>query len=101
MNEQKEHRLQKVESKITVLIAEDNESNFHLFESILKREYNILHAWDGEEAVELFKKHNPHLILMDINMPKTSGYEATHLIREISPTVPIMAVIAYVYAEDE
>lgn len=67
--EQKEHRLSKVE-KLTVLIAEDNESNFLLFESILKRKYNILHAWDGEEAVELFKKYNPHLILMDINMPK-------------------------------
>lgn len=98
--EQKEHRLSKVE-KLTVLIAEDNESNFLLFESILKRKYNILHAWDGEEAVELFKKYNPHLILMDINMPKKTGYEATQIIREISPTVPIMAVTAYVYAEDE
>ena len=98
--EQKEHRLSKVE-KLTVLIAEDNESNFLLFESILKRKYNILHAWDGEEAVELFKKYNPHLILMDINMPKKTGYEATQIIREISSTVPIMAVTAYVYAEDE
>ena len=101
VREQKEYRLNKVESKLTVLIAEDNESNFLLFESILKRQYNILHAWDGEEAVELFKKYNPHLILMDINMPKKTGYEATQLIREMSPTVPIMAVTAYVYAEDE
>lgn len=101
VKQQKEHRLQKVENKLTVLIAEDNESNFLLFESILKHEYNILHAWDGEEAVVLFKKHNPHLILMDINMPKKTGYEATQIIREISPTVPIMAVTAYVYAEDE
>lgn len=101
VREQKEHRLNKVESKLTVLIAEDNESNFLLFESILKRQYNILHAWDGEEAVELFKQYTPHLILMDINMPKKTGYEATQLIREMSPTVPIMAVTAYVYAEDE
>ena len=101
VREQKEHRLNKVESTLTVLIAEDNESNFLLFESILKRQYNILHAWDGEEAVELFKQYNPHLILMDINMPKKTGYEATQLIREMSPTVPIMAVTAYVYAEDE
>lgn len=101
VKQQKEHRLHKVENKLTILIAEDNNSNFQLFESILKHEYNILHAWDGEEAVELFKKHNPHLILMDINMPKKSGYEATQMIREVSPTVPIMAVTAYVYAEDE
>lgn len=38
---------------------------------------------------------------MDINMSKKTGYEATQLIREMSPTVPIMAVTAYVYAEDE
>ena len=36
--------------------AEDNESNFLLFESILKRTYNILHAWDGEEAVDVYKR---------------------------------------------
>ena len=63
-------RLDKVESKLTVLIAEDNESNFLLFESVLKRRYNILHAWDGERGeVGAIQAIQPHLILMDINMP--------------------------------
>lgn len=53
-----------------------------------------------EEAVELFKKHQPQLILMDIRMPKMNGYEATAEIRKISVTVPIIAVTAYAYAQD-
>ena len=70
--------------KLIVLIAEDNVGNFKLFESILKHEYTLLHAWNGKEAVELFKKYSPHIILMDINMPKMNGYEATAEIRKLS-----------------
>ena len=54
---------------MTILVAEDNGSNFKLIESILKKDYNLLHAWNGREAVELFREYIPQLILMDINMP--------------------------------
>lgn len=87
--------------KLTILIAEDNESNYMLFESILKRDYRLVHAWDGEEAVEMFKEYQPHIILMDINMPKMDGYEATREIRKESKKVPIIAVTAYAYTSDE
>lgn len=86
---------------LTILIAEDNISNFKLFESILKGDYRIIHACNGAEAVELFKEHNPHIVLMDINMPVMDGYEAGARIREISPEVPILAITAYAYASDE
>lgn len=94
-------RLIDKKDKLVILIAEDNESNYKLFESILKKDYTLIHAWDGEEAVQLFKQYNPHLILMDINMPKLDGYGATEKIREISPDVPVMAITAFAYAEDE
>ncbi len=87
--------------KLTVLVAEDNESNFVLFDSILRGEYRLIHARNGREAVELFKEHAPHLVLMDINMPEMNGYEATEKIREISDSVPIVAVTAFAYASDE
>ena len=87
--------------KLTILIAEDNESNYRLFESILRRDYRLLHAWNGQEAVELFRKHQPHIVLMDINMPIMNGYEATAEIRRISADVPIVAVTAFAYASDE
>lgn len=89
------------EEKPTILIAEDNESNYKLFESILKKEYRLIHAWNGEEAVALFREHHPHLILMDIKMPVMDGYEATAQIRKLSSEIPIIAVTAYAFAEDE
>lgn len=89
------------QQKITILVAEDHDSNYRLIESILKKEYNLVHAWNGEEAVALFKKHDPQLILMDINMPIMDGYEATKEIRKFSTKVPIIAVTAFAYASDE
>lgn len=86
---------------ITVLVAEDNESNYLLFQSILEPEYNLIHAWDGVEAVDLFQKHRPQAILMDIGMPNMDGYEATREIRKFSETVPILAVTAFAFASDK
>ena len=87
--------------EITVLIAEDNESNYLLFQAILEPEYRLIHAWDGVEAVELYKQHKPQVILMDINMPNKDGYEAAREIRQLSPTVPIIAVTAYAFISDK
>ena len=87
--------------KVTILIAEDNESNYILFESLLASRYKLIHAWDGIEAVELYKEHNPQLIIMDISMPRMDGYEATLEIRKLSANVPIIAVTAYAYASDK
>ena len=94
-------RLISKKEKFVIMVAEDNESNYKLFESMLKKHYTLIHAWNGEEAVQLFKEKNPHLILMDINMPVMDGYEATREIRKLSLDVPIIAVTAFAYASDE
>ncbi len=86
--------------KLKLLIAEDNDSNYILFKSMLK-DYDLYHAWDGEEAVKLFHEVKPDIILMDIKMPKMDGYEAVSIIREEDPLVPIIAVTAYAYGDDE
>lgn len=86
--------------KATLLIAEDNESNYILFSAMLK-EYNLLYARDGREAVDLYGKHYPDLIIMDIKMPNMNGYEATAEIRKMNKIVPIIAVTAFAFAEDE
>ena len=88
-------------NKLTILVAEDNASNYKLFESILKYDYHLIHAWDGMEAVEMFRKHNPQIVLMDINMPVMDGYEAIREIRKYSAKIPIIAVTAFAYASDE
>lgn len=84
----------------TLLVAEDNESNYFLISSLLEDDYNLLHAWNGREAVDMFAEHRPDLILMDINMPLMDGYEATRNIRQLSETVPVIAVTAYAFASD-
>lgn len=86
--------------KLHILVAEDNASNYQLISSVLKK-YDLRHAWNGAEAVEMFKAHNPDIILMDIKMPVMDGFEATDKIRKISPTVPIVAVTAYASLEDQ
>lgn len=87
--------------KPVILIAEDTPSNYRLFESILNKDYRLFHAWNGREAIDLFSTVSPHLILMDIKMPEVDGYEATREIRRRSATVPIVAVTAYAFAEDQ
>lgn len=86
--------------KATLLVAEDNESNYTLFQVILK-EFNLLHARNGREAVELYRRYRPDLILMDLKMPEMDGYEATAEIRKEDPAIPIIAVTAFAFAEDE
>ncbi len=83
-----------------ILIAEDNENNYQLLNFMLKREYKILHATDGQAAVDMFKINKPDIILMDIKMPVKDGYQATAEIREISKEIPIIAVTAYAFDSD-
>ena len=85
----------------TILIAEDNESNFLLLDTILKKEYFIIRARDGIEAIQKFKSHFPDLILMDIKMPQMDGLEATREIRETNSDIPIIAVSAFAFPQDK
>lgn len=87
-------------NKKKILIAEDSKSNFILLNAILRKEYDIVWAHDGMEAVTLFDSEHPDLILMDIKMPNLNGLEATQIIRQLSPDVPIIAQSAYAFSED-
>jgi signal transduction histidine kinase/CheY-like chemotaxis protein len=85
----------------TILIAEDEDSNFDLLKAILGRKYRLIRARDGMEAVMSYDEAKPDLILMDIKMPNLDGLEATKIIRELSTTVPIIAQSAYAYQQDQ
>ena len=87
--------------KHTLLIAEDVMDNYKLFQIFLQKEYNLVHAFDGQEAVELFQELHPDAILMDIKMPKMDGYQAAAAIRKIDPFIPIIAVTAFAFADDK
>ncbi len=90
-------------SKKTILIAEDEISNFLLLKTILFNRTNaeILHAHNGYEALEMFKNNMKiELILMDLKMPGMDGFTATRKIRETNQKIPILALSAYSQPED-
>ena len=84
----------------TILVAEDNDSNFILMTYILKRSYQYLRAKNGQEAVEMADKGGIDLILMDIKMPVMDGLEATEKIKEAHPELPIIALTANAFDSD-
>lgn len=84
-----------------ILIAEDVDSNFILLKNMLGDNYILLWAKDGYEAVEMYKRDEPDLILMDIKMPRMDGLEATRIIRSYSKEIPIIALTAYAFEADK
>lgn len=90
-----------------ILLAEDNELNQEIAQVILSdMGASIVWAQDGAECVTVFKaapEGSFHLILMDVQMPRMDGYEATRRIRALpraDASVPILAVSANAYAKD-
>ena len=84
----------------TVLVAEDEESNYELVRIVLQKRYNLLHAHNGIEAVTMNEEEHPDLILMDIRMPEMNGLDATRIIKEVNHDTPIIALSAYAYDEN-
>ncbi|WP_304246543.1 response regulator [Parabacteroides gordonii] len=85
---------------ITILIAEDEESNFLLLKTILKRHCNILHAKTGKELLEIYKEQHADLILMDIKMPEMNGIDALKEIRKFDTEIPVIMQSAYAFEND-
>lgn len=85
------------ERKPLILIAEDVESNYKLLEIILKKEYNLLWAKNGKEAVEYALAEHPDAVLMDIKMPVMDGIEALKEIRRHTTELPVIMQTAYAF----
>ena len=112
MNADKREKQKDVSEKsikgLHILLAEDNELNMEIAEFMLQNEgAEVTKAWNGQEAVELFRKSKPgefDVILMDIMMPVMNGYEATKKIRSLdredAKMIPIIAITANAFTED-
>ena len=84
----------------TILVAEDEDSNYELVKIVLQKRYRLLRAHNGIEAVTIFEEEKPDLILMDIRMPEMNGLDATRIIKEVNPSTPVVALSAYAFEEN-
>ncbi len=88
----------------TILYVEDNEMNRKIVRDLLKRTtYQVIEAFDGEAGVAMALERRPDLILMDIQLPKISGLEATRRLRAEAATAntPIIAITSFALSGDE
>ncbi|MES2864647.1 MAG: PAS domain S-box protein [Bacteroidota bacterium] len=86
--------------KIKILIVEDNKVNMLLTKTLILKQFKnakIIEAENGEEAVQKYKNQEPHITLMDIQMPIKNGYEAAEEILQINPKAIIIALTAGIF----
>lgn len=86
-----------------ILLVEDNEMNRDMLSRRLQRKgYNVAIAVDGAEGIEMSRSEAPDLILMDMSLPVTDGWEATRRIKSEEGTrrIPIIALTAHAMAGD-
>jgi two-component system cell cycle response regulator DivK len=91
-------------SEKTILYVEDNELNRKIVRDLLRRtSYRLIEAPDGETGIEMALEQRPGLILMDVQLPKISGFEATRRLRAEPATrdTPIVAITSFALSGDE
>ena len=87
----------------TILYIEDNEYNRKIVRQLLGRtSYRLLEALDGESGVAIARQELPHLILMDVQLPKMSGLEATRTLKADPRTrdIPIIVITSFALSGD-
>ena len=95
--------MKKTEDQEKILIVDDNRPNVELLQAHLESAgYNVVAAYGGEEALQKVEKEKPDLILLDIMMPRMSGYEVCRRLKADpkSKVIPIVMVTALNELED-
>ena len=90
--------------KSKILLVEDNPLNMRLMEMTLRaQDYTLLKAIDGQTALDMAKKEQPDLIIMDMNIPGMTGFEVTRRLRGIPgfSKTPIIGITAYAMKGDK
>jgi two-component system cell cycle response regulator DivK len=87
----------------SILYVEDNEYNRKIVRQLLSRSsYRLIEAFDGEAGVALAFEELPDLILMDVQLPKMSGLDATRLLKADPRTrhIPIVIITSFALSGD-
>ncbi len=86
--------------ELTVLVVDDDESVHHLLENTLEREgYRLLHAYDGEQAIELARSGAPDVITLDVMMPRVDGWSVLGQLKSAPETARIPVIMISILDE--
>ena len=86
---------------IKLLLAEDEPSLGQIVkESLETRDFEVFHALNGEEALEIYTTKHPEVLVLDVMMPKKDGFTLAKEIREKNPTIPIIFLTAKSQTKD-
>jgi two-component system cell cycle response regulator DivK len=87
-----------------ILNVEDNELNRKIVRDLLRRtSYQVIEAVDGEAGIASALEHRPDLILMDVQLPKVSGFDALRVLRQTPETAhtPVIAITSFALSGDQ
>lgn len=90
-------------SKNTILVVDDEPVNVRLITAVLEKDYEIIPAYSGREALEKLGSDRPDIVLLDIMMPEVSGYEVCEKIKQQDATrfTPVVMVTALSGLDDK
>lgn len=89
--------------KQKILVIEDNEQNLYLLTYLLEKSgYAVVAAYNGVDGIEVARREQPAVILLDIQLPVMDGYEVARRLRrtEEAKSIPIVAVTSYAMVGD-
>jgi len=85
---------------IKIMVVDDETAMREILKIMLK-DYKVIQASNGREAVELYQRERPDLVLMDVMMPIMNGIDATAEIKKMDPNAKIVAITAYASSKGE
>ncbi|MGB9617223.1 MAG: response regulator, partial [Desulfomonilaceae bacterium] len=75
-----------------ILVVEDHPASLRMLSKMLARQYNVIPASSGDEAISRAKQENPDLVLLDIEMPGLDGFQTFDILKKevLPPAVPVI-----------
>lgn len=80
---------------LKLLVVEDETELLELYDIILSKKYIVFTTESGREAIEIFDRENPEILIIDIKLPDVSGVEVTKHAKSKNPNVSVIGVSAY------
>ena len=82
----------------SILVVDDDDGVRHFLSRVLSARYRVLEARDGEEALRVFHREGPDLVITDLNMHGMNGDEVIRVLRRCHPDTRIIAISGVDYA---